>query len=325
MTAAIGQQMQQLYSQFGEIPGITIELHKELLAIRVQNQQADATVFLQGAQLSHYQKQAEPPIIWCSPLCDYQGGQPLRGGIPLCWPWFGNLADNPKAVQQQIEAALSTENNTANNPIAAHGFVRNRLWSLSSVENINEGHTRLTLQLSLATGEEPLWPHACDLKLTIDVSNNLTLRLQVTNNSEQSLAFSSALHSYFAIANIEQVAVNGLEELPYIDALENRSTKVQQGSLTFNQEVDRIYKDTKAITLTDKHWQRVITVENQGSNSTVLWNPWQDKARRLSHFADDAYKEMLCIETANADEDFVQLAAGKQHVTSVTISSRGIS
>ncbi len=125
MPVDIGQQMQQLYSQFGDLPGISIELHKQLLAIRVENKQATATVFLQGAQLSDYQKQGEQPIIWCSPHCDYQNGQSLRGGIPLCWPWFGDLARNPEPVRQHI-------NQTTDAP--AHGFVRNRLWSLSTVE-----------------------------------------------------------------------------------------------------------------------------------------------------------------------------------------------
>ena len=320
MSSDIGQHMQQLYSQFGQIPGISIELHKELVAVQVENQQASATVFLQGAQLSHYQKQAEPPIIWCSPLCDYQHGQPLRGGIPLCWPWFGELAQNPEPVRHQIGARAITEE-----PVAAHGFVRNRLWELRTIDQLDPGHTRLTLQLRLADGEEPLWPHACELQLIIDIGATLQLQLQIRNNSMQNVVFSSALHSYFAVANIDQVTVNGLQGLDYIDCLDNWTTHHQQAALTIDREIDRIYQGAhNEIVLVDASLQRTIHLHCKGSNSTVLWNPWRDKARQLSHFAADGYKQMLCIETANAGQDFVQLGSRECHQIALTISSSTI-
>lgn len=312
MPTDLGQQMQQLYQQFGDIAGVTIELHQDLLALRVDNDQASATVFLQGAQLSHYQKQGEQAIIWCSPECDYTAGVPLRGGIPVCWPWFGELAKNPDAVQQQINL----------NEAPVHGFARQRQWQLSAVEAIHSGLTRLQLQLSLAEGEEALWPWATELQLTILVGESLELSLEVHNSSEQSLCFSSALHSYFSVADIDQVSITGLEGLSYIDFMDDWRQYKQQGALIIDREVDRIYSGTaNSIQLVDQQWQRSIRVSNEGSNSAVLWNPWQEKSRRLPHFADDAYKRMLCIETANADQDFVQLAAGDTHRLALTISS----
>jgi glucose-6-phosphate 1-epimerase len=320
MSHNLREQMQTLYRQFGEVAGIHIELHKELLAVRVENEQATATVFLQGAQLSDYRiKQPgkqQQPIIWCSPQCDYLVGQPLRGGIPVCWPWFGELARNPHAVQQQIpETAL--QQTTA----PAHGFVRNRNWQLTQAQAITPHLTRLQLELKLAAAEEPLWPYATDLRLTIDIGATLLLTFAIINRSSQSVNFSAALHSYFAISDIDQVAVDGLQSLSYIDCMANWETKRQQGLVTIDAELDRIYSGThNGITLIDKDWQHSINLRTEGSNSAILWNPWQEKARRLSQFPDSAYREMLCIESANAGDDCVALATGETHKLCLTIS-----
>ena len=307
----IGQQMQQLYQQFGELPGITIELHRDLLAISITNDRADATVFLQGAQLSHFQpKDQQHPVIWCSPDCEYKSGQSLRGGIPVCWPWFGDASRNPEPVQQLI----------GSEPAPAHGIARNQLWNLDNIEIINTGHTRLTLSLNVEN--EPLWPQHCQLQLTMEISQQLELRWKVSNLSQQALAFSGALHSYFAINNTQQLTVTGLEALPFIDCMDQWQTKTEPAAVCIDQEIDRIYQGTnnKTISLVDTGWQRVINITSQGSNSAVLWNPWIEKAKRLSQFPDDAYQSMLCLETANAAEDFVTLDAGDTHQLTLTIS-----
>ncbi|MBL4827877.1 MAG: D-hexose-6-phosphate mutarotase [Spongiibacteraceae bacterium] len=311
MSITIAQQMQQLYSQFGELEGISIELHKNLLAVRVENSQATATVFLQGAQLSHYQLNNQAPIIWCSESNDYQQGKSLRGGIPICWPWFGDLSRNPDNVKQQI-------GDIANAP--AHGFVREQLWQLDQVEIVNPKLTRLTLSLTLAENTNAYWSYPCALQLTIIIGQQLTLQLQIKNLSQQTFAFSNALHSYFAVGDINQVTINGLESHPYIDCLDQWQSHTQDSALSINQEVDRIYKNTNnTISITDSAWKRVIEIENKGSNSAVVWNPWKDKAKRLSQFDDHDYQNMLCIETANIDDDHVVLPSGKTHQLEVQI------
>lgn len=317
MPADLGDTMQTLYRQFGELPGVTIELHQELLAVHIENDKACATVFLQGAQLSHYQRHGEPPIIWCSPLCDHRSGVPLRGGIPVCWPWFGALEKNPQPVQQQIAAADT----------AVHGFVRHRQWTLDAIEPLSEDQTLLRLSLSLEQNQEPEWPNATTLMLDILVGEQLQLTLTVHNRSEQSVCFSSALHSYFALLDIAQVSVDGLQQLDYIDCLQNWSTQRQTGAVTIDREIDRIYHGTriKPIALVDEVWQRRIEVSCGGSDSAVIWNPWIEKSQRLSQFADDGFRQMLCIETANADRDFVQLAPSQQHQLTLTIDSHPLS
>jgi glucose-6-phosphate 1-epimerase len=309
---SIAKQMQQLYTQFGDLPGITIELHKNLLAVRVENTKACATVFLQGAQVSHYQLKDQPPILWCSPLCDFQEGKSLRGGIPVCWPWFGDLTRNPDVVKDSI-------NKSSDAP--AHGTARQKPWNLTDIEILSDQSTRLTLTLALAENQDPYWPHASSATLSMTVGEQLALNLTIKNESPQTVSFSTALHSYFAISDISQVAVNGLDNLQFIDCMDDWNTLTQQGPLLFDQEVDRIYKGTSGeITLVDQQWKRIISVKNKNSHSAVLWNPWKDKAKRLSQFADEAYKSMLCIETANIGEDFVCLASGDSQRLELLIS-----
>ena len=313
MAADLGATMQALYRQFGELPGVSIELHKELLAVRIDNAKASATVFLQGAQLSQFQRRGEPPLIWCSAQCDYRTGVPLRGGIPVCWPWFGVLDKNPPAVQKQISGEA-----------AAHGFVRKREWSLADIQQPNPNQTQLIFTLTLQTGEEPQWPHATRLTLALTIGETLEVAFTVQNLSDQTVSFSSALHSYFAVGNIEQASLDGLQDLTYLDCLKEWTPRQQQGVLSIDQEVDRIYHGTakQPIRLADSAWQRVIEVACSGSDSAVIWNPWIEKSRHLSHFADTAYRDMLCIETANADNNFVQLQPSQQHQMTVSISSR---
>lgn len=311
----IADTMQSLYQRFGDIPGVQIELHRSLLAIRIDNENASATVFLQGAQLSHYERKDEPPIIWCSPLNDYSEGKPLRGGIPVCWPWFGDLDKNPDIVSAKPLAKNA----------AAHGLARNRLWQLDAVEALNPGQTRMTLSLDLKAEQEQAWPFATHLSLEVTVGEDLRLAFNVRNHSDSTVTFSSALHTYFAVSHITQVSLEGLQGLDYIDCMLDWSHHCQQGALSIDREVDRIYLGTsRVITLQDQGWARSIAVQTEGSDSTVVWNPWNEKARRLSNFPDSAFADMLCIETANADQDCVTLEPGCSHQLAVTITGQAL-
>jgi glucose-6-phosphate 1-epimerase len=313
MPASIGQQMQQLYSQFGELPGVTIELHKELLAVSVDNQQASATVFLQGAQLSHYQRRGEAALLWCSEHCDYQQGTSLRGGIPICWPWFGDSQRNPASVQQLLV--------DQGEGFPAHGLVRTRDWQLLSIDTANPDTTLICLQLSIKPDDEPRWPYACTLQLQISVGAELSLELLVTNHSPQVITYSCALHSYFAVSHIDHVSIEGVDQQHYVDCLDNWQAHQQQGSLQIDQEIDRIYRtEGQPIGIIDPQ-QRTISLSTEGSHSSVIWNPWITKSANLSHFGQQDYQQMLCVETANALDDVVQLAPEQQHRLQLTIST----
>ena len=165
----LADQIQALYAQYGEIPGVSIEIHKELIAIAIQNTHAKATIFLQGAQIAQYQRHNEAATLWLSPECDYKEGHPLRGGIPICWPWFGDFNKNPAPLQQQYDNSQS---------LPAHGFARNKQWSLDSLTPLQDGSTQLVFSLQLSPEAETYWHFNCALRYTVTIGKTLTVGIK---------------------------------------------------------------------------------------------------------------------------------------------------
>lgn len=284
----------------------------QLTCWRVHLGDAELLVAQQGAQVLHYQRAGQPPLLWLSEQAGYQRGQSVRGGVPVCWPWFGNLQRNPAAVQAQHR-----------NPGAApaHGGVRGLDWQLQGIDNLGEA-VELLFSFDSRQHALPDWPHAAELELRIRLDQRLQLQLTSRNLGERPLALSQALHSYFAVSDIRQVSVEGLHGCRYIDTLDDWQERRQQGALGFAGETDRIYLDVPPrLSLLDAGWQRRIHLEARDSHSAVLWNPWIDKAQRLSHFAADAWQRMLCIETANVWDDCLELAPGASHSLDLSLWS----
>ncbi|QKE65270.1 D-hexose-6-phosphate mutarotase [Aquipseudomonas campi] len=287
----------------------------ELVCWRVQVGDGTLLVAQQGAQILHYQHGTQAPIIWLSEQARYQRGQSVRGGAPVCWPWFGGLTRNPPAVQ-------AMHSNPASAP--AHGNVRGLDWQLLGIDQ-HDG--AVTLQFAFDSRKHPLpdWPHAAELQLNIRLDQQLHLELRSSNLGTQPLVLSQALHTYFAVSDIRDVSVQGLDGCRYIETLEDWQERRQQGALDFAGETDRIYLDTPTrLSIIDPGWQRRIHLDAQGSRSAVLWNPWIDKAKRLSQFAEDAWQRMLCIETANIWDDCVTLAPGASHSLCLSLSSEAL-
>jgi len=315
----INDTIQSLYKDYGQLKGVTIECQKELVAIGIKNQAATAEVFLQGAQITRYQRIGEIPTLFLSQACEYQQGSALRGGIPICWPWFGDLAKNPEAVKQQLmnedQAAITTE-------FPAHGFVRQRDWTVESIRTPADDLT--IVELSYHVKDEPLWPFDTLLTCRISIGAALSVSLHIANNSSQPVVFSAALHSYFAVSHVDNVRISGFNQCEYYDALDVNEKnewqlKTQQGDITFSGEVDRVYQSSSTpVVINDKN--RATNISSLGSRSAVVWNPWVDKSQTLSQFKEDDYQRMVCVETANAVNDVVRLEAGEAHKLEVTIS-----
>jgi glucose-6-phosphate 1-epimerase len=304
--------IKDLFSRFGQLPGITIECQKELVAIGVRNKAAKAEVFLQGAQVSKYQWYNEAPVLWLSSENEYKGGLPLRGGIPICWPWFGNLYWNLEKIRKQYDTdGLETA--------PAHGFIRNRQWKVNDILIPADDLTVIEFQYDIAEAEEVLWPFATRLIYTVEIGKQLKASLYVKNLDARPFVFSSALHSYFTVDNISNTRVVGFQKSQYIDALNEWKIETQDGDIEFKSEVDRIYQSAPSpIVLKDE--KRELRIVTQGSNSTVVWNPWIEKAKQLSQFNDEDYKTMVCIETANAVNDAISLEPGQSHVLAVDVA-----
>jgi len=287
----------------------------ELTCWQIRNGASELRVAEQGAQVLEY-RQAHHPIIWLSEQAAFARGQSLRGGVPLCWPWFGDLARNPAPVRElwQGEGAAPF-----------HGLVRGIDWHL---QDVIEADAAVTLVFNLEAPVVPLpdCPTAprVEFRLRLD-EQGLHLSLDNHNAGSRPLAFSQALHSYYAVSDVRQIRVEGLQGCRYHDALQDWQLCRQDAPATLVAETDRVYLDVPAqLAIEDPAWQRRIVLDSEGSSSAVLWNPWIDKAQRLSQFADDAWQRMLCVETGNLLEDARTLAPGASHRLSLSIREQAL-
>jgi len=266
--------------------------------IEVSNKSARAKIALQGAHLFHYEQEGKKPLLWLSETSFFEVGKVIRGGVPICWPWFG---------KHKIESSLPQ-----------HGFARNSLWELLDVNETGEDSTEVILQLKSSAESLKLWPYRFELLLRVTVARTLTIALTTKNCDEKAFEITSALHNYFAVANIDNVYVEGLDKTAYFDAL-TKENRIQRGNIYISEEVDRIYQEVhNPLTLHDQ--DRTVHICAEGSSSVVVWNPWIDKCARMSAMKDDVYKTMLCIETANALEDARTLVPGEEHTLKAIIS-----
>ncbi|QXI28480.1 D-hexose-6-phosphate mutarotase [Pseudomonas vanderleydeniana] len=285
----------------------------ELNCWKISHGQAELLVAQQGAHILSYQLAGEQPVIWLNDQAQFKHGKSIRAGVPVCWPWFGVFQRNPDSVQAMRQ---SSEEPTA------HGFVRTLEWSLLGIQADADG-VLAEFTLPLPEAGLPGWPHKVGLKLAAHLGEKLHIRLTSENLDDHPVTLSQALHTYFAVSDVRNVHVEGLDGLTYIDTTDDWKPVQQQGELHFSGETDRIYLDTPTqLSIVDPTWERRIELTAEGSRSAVIWNPWIERASKLADMADDGWQKMLCIETANVMNDVVTLAPGASHVLGVTIGSR---
>jgi glucose-6-phosphate 1-epimerase len=264
--------------------------------IDIDNQYATAKISLFGGQvLSFIPKNQTKDVLFLSDKASRDVGKAFRGGIPVCWPWFGN--------------------DTSGFGRPAHGFARNLPWKKLNTINNKDGSISVKLRLSNTEETLAIWPYEFELIIDITVGEKLIVALTTKNNDTRDIIISQALHSYFNVGDINQVSVSGLDEINYIDKLESYYLLQQQkGDVVIEQEVDRVYQNApQEVKLVDKSLNRTINISSQSSNSTVVWNPWQESCAKFSDLSADDYQYFLCIENANVFEDSVTIAAGESH------------
>jgi D-hexose-6-phosphate mutarotase len=269
--------------------------------LRLEASEGEAHVFLHGGHVSHFQPKGERPVLWLSEASRFEIGKPIRGGVPVCFPWFGPKAGVPEAPM--------------------HGFARILPWALLGVTREPSGRLEATLELTGEAAARGGFQQELGLTLALSVGRSLGLTLAVHNGSAAAARFEEALHSYFAVSDVTQVRVHGLEGTPYLDKTEAMTRKPgAAGPALISAETDRVYLDTTAtVTIEDPGWKRRVVVAKTGSASTVLWNPWIAKARAMPDFGDDEWPRMLCVETANVGEQALTLATGATHVMTATL------
>jgi glucose-6-phosphate 1-epimerase len=270
------------------------------LAVEVASLGGAASVACQGAQLLTWAPAGQPPVVWLSAAARFAPGKSLRGGAPVCWPWFGPHPADPSKP--------------------AHGFARNLDWTVVETARLADA-TRVVLGFVPGEAQCALWPHSAELSLAVSVGARLRLDLVTRNTGGEPVTLSQALHTYFHVGDVGSVRIEGLEGCEYVDRLRQDARLRQQGPVTIAGEVDRIYLGCPGDALiVDPGLGRRVRISKTGSRSYVVWNPWVEKAAKLGDLGEDGYRRMLCVETTNAWDDTVTVAPGQAFTLSTTYS-----
>jgi len=273
--------------------------------VHIHNVHAEALVSVYGAQVLRFRPHdTGSDLLFVSERATYQAGKAIRGGVPVCWPWFG--AD-PQAQGRPN-----------------HGLARTRLWSVANTEALPDGTTRLTLALTDTPDTRAIWPHAFELTLEITIGPALRLSLTTRNTGDRPFTITQALHSYFAVGDVSQITVGGLDGCHYIDkaAGADGAIRQQRGSVEFLGEVDRIYTGAPSeLCLHDAAGGRKLSIIAEGSRTAVMWNPGAALAAGMADLTDDEYQRFVCVETANAADEMVTLPPDGTHQMKVEIVS----
>ena len=268
--------------------------------IDVANTEATATICTQGAQLTHWQPRSQQfPVTFMSAAAQYNAGKPLRGGIPICWPWFGPHA---------------TDKSQAN-----HGFARNLVWSPDEPVQTASGATQLAFVLTDSVRTREIWPYPFRLECRLSVGDTLGVELLTTNTGSTPFVITEALHTYFRIGDIGAIEVQGLDGTEYVDSADRGMRRIQAGAVKFAGEVDLVFLNTEAsCSVVDAMLERRIEISKSGGRSTVVWNPGSQKAGRFADLGSavaeqGSWRQMVCIESANALDNRLTLAPGQRH------------
>lgn len=292
-------ELDKLQSWFGHEGSVSFAGQYGGPVVLLRWRSAQAVVALQGAQVLSYQADGYGEVLWLSRQAKLGTGKAVRGGIPICWPWFG---PHPQGGDRP-----------------AHGFVRTRPWRVVSAHSDENG-----ARVTLAPEEPPAhpdWPHSAEVSLEIALSATLTLSLTTRNNGGSAFTLTQALHSYFRVEDIASLQVHGLQHVAFIDQLDAGALKHESGHLRVTCEVDRIYQNlARPVTILDGSERRIV-IRSRGSGSAVVWNPWIEKSARLGDMGEDGYRRMICVETANAGADAVTLSPGACHTLTAVISA----
>ena len=273
----------------------------DLPKIRVKTNWSTAEIYLLGAHVAGFQKNGEPPLLFMSEASQFAVGKPIRGGVPIVFPWFG-----PREGR------------------ALHGFARVTEWEWEGTSVAPDSSVTLRFGLPDSAARADGSPPA-KVTFAVTVSDKLTMELSVANPSAtESLSFENCLHTYFTIGDIEEVEITGLKGTTCIDRVGNVTQRVESADgIRINSETDRLYLDTtQTVEIHDLRHGRKIRVEKSGSASTVVWNPWVEKARNMPDFGDDEFKQMVCVESGNVAQNKITLAPGKSASLKVVLSSQ---
>ena len=276
-----------------EIPDLFVISNGEggLPKITITTDRSNAEIYLHGAHVTHFQKHGDAPLLFMSAASDFHAEKPIRGGVPIIFPWFGPREGMP-----------------------AHGFARNVRWKLVDRSVLPDGSVRIHLRMP------SIEYHEVDYFVT--VGESLILELVVANTSSKEISFETCLHTYFHIGSIEAISISGLKNCGYFDKVKAIGALETAPAIHITGEVDRVYFDTAApVEIHDAALGRTIRIEKSGSASTVVWNPWIDKSRAMPDFGDEEFHRMVCVESGNVAKNKVILPSGSDTTLKVILTT----
>lgn len=268
--------------------------------IHIDNGQAKALISVYSGQVLSFQPATETAdVMFLSDKAYYAEGKAIKGGVPICWPWFG---PDPEGLGRP-----------------SHGFVRNRLWNVVTTSTTPEGATQVILGLKDTEETRAMWPQAFELTIAITIGTTLTVELTTRNLGDKAFPLTQAFHTYFKVGDISRVQVLGLENTQYLDKADGGVEKTQVGGVVTIGEVDRIYLDVpNELVIDDSSLNRRIRIKSSGSKSAVVWNPWVKIAASMADLDDRDYQRLICVETTNAATDIVEVPAqGEFRLTAI--------
>ena len=278
-----------------------MELENELIAATITNKYAEADIFLYGAHIASFKPYRTMGILWLSPQSDFEVGKPIRGGIPVCFPWFGvNKHDSTKPM---------------------HGFGRLMYWNVVETGTTSQGETSIRLQFESSEQTKVFWPYDFKAEFIVIVGKKLSATLKVTNTSSETFEYGCALHSYYSVSAIENITIEGLGGTSYYDQLQGGKEERQETpELKLEKAETRHYHNTEVpVLINDPYFGRTIKVDKSGSKVTTVWNPGAEACAGMADLPDESYHSFLCVETVNSFDDMIRLNPGQSFETSTII------
>ncbi len=273
--------------------------------VRVATEAATAEISLYGAQVIRWKPAGAEELLFLSEKSYWEQGRAIRGGVPVCFPWFGDKADDAKAP--------------------THGFVRTKEWRLDSLSALDDGAVTLVCISESDATTRPWWPHEFCVAYRMTLGAKLRLELTVINRGRTAMRFEEALHSYLRVGRAQDVTVRGLDGIAYLDKTDAFREKMQNGDVTITTKTDRVFVNTSgAVDVIDAALERIVRTEKVNSQTTVVWNPWVDQSAKFADFGDDEWQQMVAVEGSNVQTAAIQLEPGEEHTMRVTLSTHPI-
>jgi glucose-6-phosphate 1-epimerase len=288
----------ELDRQLG-IPGVArvSEGNSGLARVQITGAFGEGEMYLHGAHVTSWRPAGNEEVLFLSTKSRWEEGQAIRGGIPICFPWFRAKLDDPHAP--------------------AHGFVRTKTWQLESIVEVENKENEKGIAVTMFTESDDRtrkwWPGGFRLVHRVTFGSQLRLELACVNTGTTPFRFEEALHTYNRIANIQDARLQGLDGGSYLDNTESNKKKTQNGDVAIASPTDSAYCNTQnEVDLLDANKKRRIRLRKEHSLTTVVWNPWSEGAARLHDLGDGEWKQFLCVEASNILDAAIHLAPGEE-------------